>query len=98
MSFLTVGGGGTVSGGSTSTSTQSATVSFVPTVNDYGDPIFSPYPAGQGLSTLNEALPGSAALGTASNAGTPATSSDATTLLILGAVALAAWYLFKGKA
>ncbi len=97
MGLLTIGGGGTVSGGSTSTSNQTATVSFLPTVNDYGDPIFSPYPAGQGLSTINEALPGSAAVGTASNAGTPATTTDATTYLILAAAALAAWWLFKGK-
>jgi hypothetical protein len=92
--------GGHASGTSTTTANLSGVVQFIPSVNEAAPPVLvSPYPAGQGLSTLNSAYPGSAAYlpGTYATAAGAATSSPSlTTLLLLGgAVALGAWFLLR---
>lgn len=90
--------GGTVQGDSNANATQSASVSFVPTVDQLTQPIVSAYPAGQGLATLNTALPGSAAYLPATYAGTTSTSAlSATTLLLLAGLALGAWYFLRKR-
>lgn len=87
--------GGSNQGNSSSTATQSADVSFIPSVG--GDPnagLLSPYPAGQGLATINVALPGSAA--TAAPASTLDTVlSDPTTLITLAVIGVAIFFLLK---
>lgn len=88
--------GGKISGSSNSTASQSAAVSFLPTVNDIGSsPFVSSYPAGQGLSSINTALPASAAyLAPGQSYGT-STNSSASTWLIVAALAAAAYFFVK---
>jgi len=91
--------GARVSGSSTSMATQDASVQFIPSsTSSASGPLVSPYPAGQGLATLNSALPGSAAYrsGTyAGVAGASSASSSTTTLLVLAALGVAAWWLLR---
>jgi hypothetical protein len=91
--------GGTVEGGSaTSNSAQSASVNFIPSQTDNSaPPIVSAYPAGQGLATLNNALPGSAAYLPSTYAGSAPASSPLTVLVIIAALGVGAWLLLKGK-
>lgn len=96
--------GGHVSGQSTSTSTQDASVSFMPTViGSASQPLVSSYPAGQGLATINSAYPASAAYqpiySTSTTTAAAATSSGLTTsdYLIFAAIAAAAWYFLRNK-
>ncbi len=97
--------GGGVEGSSNSNSTQGSSATFTPSavLSLAGIPV-SPDPVGQGLATVNSALPGSAAYNPASYfsiaQGTPAASSSSSlaTWLVIGAAALAAWWLFhKGR-
>lgn len=89
--------GAKVSGNSTSQATQDASVQFIPSVTESpAGPWVSNYPAGQGLATINNALPGSAAYQSATYAGTTTTAtSSATTLLLLAGVGVAAWFLLR---
>lgn len=101
MSFLTnIGPGGNSSGSSGSTASQSAAIYFIPTETDDPDaPILSPYAAGQGLLTVNDALPSSAAfndpayLSAAEDATSSTTSTSSTTYLLLAGAALLAYFL-----
>jgi len=90
--------GARVSGSSTSTATQDASVQFIPSVTGSGaQPWVSPYPAGQGLATINTALPGSAAYRSSTYAGIAGASSSSslTTLIVLAGIGLAAWWLLR---
>src|SRR5690348_16697733 len=79
----------------TSSSSQSASVNFLPSLagGSSAPPVVSVYPAGQGLQTINTALPGSAAF-QPQTYGAPASSSIGTVLLLAGA-GLAAWFLLR---
>jgi hypothetical protein len=91
--------GGAVSGSSQSDATQSAQVSFTPTIEGGAtSPIVSPYAAGQGLQTVNIALPASAAVqSTTSSSLLSDVTSDPTALLLLVGFGLAAWFLMKRR-
>jgi hypothetical protein len=89
--------GGAASGSSTSSGTQSASIEFDPTVINSGGEQMSPYPVGQGLSTVNTALPGSAALPTATDPVSTVAASlgiSSTTLLLL-ALAVGAYFFLR---
>ncbi|HEY3917735.1 MAG TPA: hypothetical protein VGL83_08070 [Stellaceae bacterium] len=99
--------GGKVSGSSGSTAIQNTSLQFIPSVSQYtpSPPVVSIYPAGQGLSTINSALPDSAAWLPATYAA-PATSSTTSSstlstllpyLLIAGAAGLAGWFMLRKK-
>ncbi len=88
--------GGAASGSSSSNATQSATVSYAPSVVNDNPPgvLVSPYPAGQGLATINAAYPASAAVAspsTTSSLLSDLTGSDG--LLLLGALAVAFYFM-----
>ncbi|HEY1503718.1 MAG TPA: hypothetical protein VGF92_05425 [Stellaceae bacterium] len=93
--------GAKVSGNTDSTATQTSSVSFIPSVsNNSSQPLVSSFPAGQGLSTLNTALPGSAAFLPSTYAGlttdtASSTTPSLTTLLLLGALAAGAFFLLR---
>lgn len=93
--------GGRVSGSSGSNASQTATLQFIPTVNDnsQSQPLVSSYPAGQGLATLNTAYPASAAFlpSTYSTAATSTGTTSTTTLVVLAAIGIAAWFLLRKK-
>jgi hypothetical protein len=107
--------GGVAGGSSQSNASQEATVQFNPTVNDNSGSdnmtpgnaptaLVSPYPAGQGLLTLNEALPSSYAVsgGTSSSSDPLSTvASDlglsSTTPLYLALAIAAAYFFFWRK-
>jgi|SRR5579883_2308790 len=89
--------GGKVSGDSSSTATQDTAVNFIPSVTGPSSgALVSAYPAGQGLATINSALPGSAAfLPTTYAAPSSSSSMSVTTLLLLAAAGAAAWWLLR---
>ena len=95
--------GGKVSGQSISTSTQSGTITYIPSSTTAPPPLVSDYPAGAGLATLNTAYPGSAANPVASTGLVSTlttdlgTGSDTVTILLLLALAAGAWLIYKGK-
>ena len=95
--------GGRVDGQSTSTSSQTADVSFIPTVlGSASQPLVSSYPAGQGLATLNSAYPASAAYqsiygDTTTTAAAQSSGLTVSDYLIFAAVAAAAWYFLRHK-
>lgn len=99
MSFFDGRIGGTVEGtGGGSTSTQSATVNFLPSTSQSAPPVVSVYPAGQGLSTINQALPSSAAYSSPPASSAPRLAPNATTyayLAVIVALGAGAWLLLR---
>jgi hypothetical protein len=95
--------GGKVSGTSNSTSTQSASINYIPSsTTSPGPPLVSTWPQGAGLATLNTAYPGSVSnpVSTSILSGVTTalgTGSDTITLLLLLAVAAGIWYATGGK-
>jgi hypothetical protein len=81
-----------------STSTQSAAVNFIPSATGpTSPPIVSVYPAGQGLQTLNSALPASAAYLSSTYGGASSAAPALTTLLLLAGAGVAAWYFLRKR-
>lgn len=93
--------GGKQSGTTVSTGTVETSAQFIPSVNVSNPPaLVSPYPAGQGLATLNTAYPASAAYQPSTYAtGTSSSSSTSLTMwLVLAAiVGGGAWFLLRRR-
>jgi hypothetical protein len=98
--MLIEGPGGHVVGTGASSAQQNSVVNFIPSMTGTSaPPLVSPYPAGQGLATINSAYPASAAyLPSTYATATSATSSPSlTTLLLLAGLAAGAWLLLRKR-
>jgi hypothetical protein len=95
--------GGDSNGTSTSNATQLVNTYFLPTLTTSPQPLVSSAPVGQGLSTINIALPSSAALAGSNdttgngNASTPVMSSTASDALLFAALGVALWFVLRNK-